>query len=232
MAPAMTLREILETAQRKQQIQLLPAATTDQVTEFQRSIGQPKMPAALAELLRFASGFESRSAGTVDFLGRDMSVQTFFRSTPVVGDGSGNFWIVDLASDEGLWGPVMFWSHDPAVAVIQAASLADFVQQILDVGQPGKSDLLTFVRKESTRRIWSSDPYLVPVSEVLVHGDAMVSTFARTLPDSFFLADLRQVEIGSGFSWGRGNGDVRRDGARLLFGVERKKTLMQRLTGR
>jgi hypothetical protein len=227
----MTARETLEAARRDQQIELLPPVTTGQLTEFQRLVETPQMPPEIVELLRFASGFESNAFGTVDFLGRNMSVETFFRSAPILADGCGNFWIVDLASDEGAWGPVLFWSHDPAVAVIQASNLADFLQQILDVGRAGRPDALTFVRKVSSRRIWSDDPYLVPVSEARAQGDRIVAAFATTLPNSFSVADLRQVEIGSGFSWGRGDADVRRDGARLLFGVERKKSFIQRLTG-
>jgi hypothetical protein len=48
-----------------------------------------------------------------------MSVEAFFRSVPILADGYGNFWILDAHTED--WGPVYFWCHDPAVAVIQDA---------------------------------------------------------------------------------------------------------------
>lgn len=114
----------------------------------------------------------------------------------------------------------MYWSHDPAVAIIQAASLTEFLEQIFAAGKPGNKDTLPFVRNESSRRVWKHDPYLIPAAQARAHDDPAIAAFARTLPSSFHVADLRKLEMGGGFSWGKGSADVRRDGRRLIFGVD------------
>jgi hypothetical protein len=106
-------------------VSLLPAITSDQLDGFQRALGRTHIPADMHDLLAFATGFAFAPVGTVDFLGRDLSVETFFHSVPLLGDGFGNFWILD-AEPQDRWTAVLFWCHDPAVVVIQAPALPAF----------------------------------------------------------------------------------------------------------
>ena len=209
--------EVLQAARKDSGIRLQPPLSQDELAQVETEAGR-KLPADLHELLLLCGGFES-PAGTVDFGGRDMSLATPFASIPVLADGNGNFWIVDLEPDQHT-GPVMFWCHDPAVMVIQAPTLSEFLQQIIDVGRD--TDRLAFIRKQRSHEIWASDPYLVPVEEARQSADPDLAAFAQELADSFFIADLRKCEIGSGFSWGKSDSDVRRLKDKLIFGVEKK----------
>jgi len=212
--------ESIQAAVNELGIHVLAAVTIEQLAEFQRSNGISQVPDTVRELLAFTTGFDFEPIGRVDFLGRDMSVETFFHSVPILADGSGNFWILDLEADGSGGGTVMYWAHDPAVAIVQAASLTEFREQSFAARKPGNKDTLTFVRRESSRKVWKHDPYLTPAAQARAHGDPTIAAFAATLPSSFHIADLPKAELGSGFSWGKGSPDVRRDGSRLIFGVE------------
>src|SRR6185503_731874 len=126
--------------------------------------------------------------GTVDFLGRGMSVETFFKSVPILADGLGNFFVLDAQSRQDSGGPVLFWCHDPPVAVVQAPTLAGFIEQVLS----GDENALTDTREQATMRIWSGDPYLVPVEQARESDDVVVAAFAKGLPDGYGVADLRK----------------------------------------
>src|SRR5689334_8432785 len=57
-------------------------------------------------------------------------------------DGFGNFWVVDVDPETGVWGAVFFACHDPSVIVVQAPDLATFLQQLLDPKAAGALDLV------------------------------------------------------------------------------------------
>jgi hypothetical protein len=87
----------------------------------------------------------------------------------------------------------------------------------------------------STSRIWSDDPYLLDLGASRVASDPSLAEFSKQLPETFHVADLRALEIGSGFAWGRAgaNSGIRRYGSELLFGVEAaKKSVFSRLLKR
>ena len=209
------------------EIRLLPPLSQGELTQLETELGR-KLPADLRELLVLCRGFEFSPAGTVDFSGAEMSVAIPFAAIPVLPDGSGNFWIVDIESEEHS-GPVMFWCHDPAVMVIQAPTLSEFLQQALGIARPGHSDPLTFIQEERSRQIWADDPYLAPAAEARKSADPDLAAFAKELADDFYIADLRKCEIGSGFSWGKTNSDVRRFKDKLIFGIEKKTSLFGKL---
>jgi len=171
-------------------LRLLPAITKHQLAQFEQSLGNA-VSADIRDLLFLAAGFEFPPVGTVNFLGIDLSVETFFRSVPILGDEYGNFWVVDTEPGNGDWGAVFFWCHDPAVGVIQAPTLSAFLEQIFDIGRPDHRDALASIR-ERCHRIWADDPYLASVAEARNADDPTLSTFARSLPDSFDVADLRK----------------------------------------
>jgi hypothetical protein len=141
----------------------------------------------------------------------------------LLGDGCGNFWVVDV-NPSGEWGAILFVCHDPPVIAIQAADLASFLSQVLNPGGSDSEKTLDYVRNAATTRIWKDDPWLVSVRDARLVPDTVVSKFAEQLPENFCVADLRSKEVGRGFSWGKAgpNTDIRRNGAELLFGVEQK----------
>jgi len=213
-------------------ISLLPPLSQDEVAQFETELGR-KLPADFREILVLCRGFQFQPFGTIDFSGQDMSLETPFASTPILADGYGNFWVVDLAPEQHT-GAVMFWCHDPAVMVIQAPTLSDFLQQIMDIGKPSHTDLLAFIRKERSHQIWTTDPYLMPAEETH-SADTDLATFIKELAAGrFYIADLRKCEIGSGFSWGKTDSDIRRFKDKLIFGVEKKekKSIFGKLFGR
>ncbi len=209
---------------------LLPPATRDEVSVLEERLGI-RVPPDLQDLLAFTSGFDFPLVGSVDLLGREMSVQTFFPSIPILGDGFGNFWVVDVAGGNTS-GVVMFWCHDPPVVVIQASGLGLFLNSVFDLGRREHNDRLILVRKAHTARIWSEDPYLLSVEQARQSGDVIVASFAKDLPDNAYVADLRTREFGAGFSWGKSDSEPRRAGEHLIFSVEKKRGLLSRLFGR
>ena len=74
------------------------------------------------------------------------------------------------------------------------------------------------------------EPWLIPVRTARHSSDPLLSEFARKLPSAFQVADLRGLEVGSGFGLGIWGADtvVRRHGDELLFAVG-KEGLERRL---
>ena len=96
-------------------------------------------------------------------------------------NGSGNDWVVDFKKGTGEWGPVLFMSHDP----------------------PERKSQLDSASKTANSRIWRDDPYLLDLGASRVASDPALAEFSKQLPETFHVADLRALEIGSGFAWGR-----------------------------
>jgi hypothetical protein len=214
-------RQVIESALGEQlAIDLLPAARPREVDELERELGR-RVPPDVRDLLSLTTGFEFAPVGSVDFLGRDMSVETFFRSVPILADHYGNFWVVDAEPVSGEWGPVLFWCHDPAVLVVQAATLGDFLEQIFDLGRPVNRDALNAVREEHSAEIARDDPHLISAEQARRSSEPIVAAFAADLPDSAYVADLRGADVGMGLSWGGRYSDLTRHGGELLFGVRR-----------
>jgi hypothetical protein len=196
------------------------------LAEFQRRL-PAALPGAIADLLRYASGFHRAAVGDVSFtqIGGFGFAEALPVAVTLLADGAGNFWAVDVNRDGGgAWETVFFASHDPPVLAIQAPDLTTFLLQVLQPEETVPKHALEHIRTVSAKRIWKEDPWLVSVEEARRAQNPTLATFARQLPDTFRVADLRAKEIGSGFSWGRAGPDaeVRRNGADLIFGVEQK----------
>ena len=221
----MTPRQVIESAiSERLAIDLLPAASPREVDELERDLGR-HVPPDVRDLLSLTTGFEFAPVGSVDFLGRDMSVETYFRSVPILADHFGNFWVVDAEPESGEWGPVLFWCHDPAVLVVQAATLGEFLDQVFHLGRPGNRDALEAVREERSAEIAADDPYLVSAEQARRSSEPLVAEFAADLPDSACVADLRGAEVGAGLSWGGRYSDLSRHAGELLFSVRRQSRL-------
>jgi cell wall assembly regulator SMI1 len=231
------LKEIFKDAKgNAYQLYSKPGLPQSQLSELEERLDAP-LPNEVRELLTFTSGFNFQPFGDVDFSAKEMLglEEIIPLGLAIATDGSGNFWVVDIKKDTGEWGPVLFMSHDPPVAVIQAPDLAHFIEQVFDLGRPECKRQLDSVSKAATSRIWRDDPYLLDLGVSRTASDPTLAEFSKKLPETFHVADLRALEIGSGFAWGRAGAKsgIRRYGSELLFGVEAaKKSLISRLLKR
>lgn len=211
-----------------------PGLSQEEIARFQQQL-PGTLPHEIRELLLYSAGFEvqsqqllkSRRMGDttrVLFTGiGDVGLSILPSPVALLGDGCGNFWVVDV-SPIGAWGVILFVCHDPPVIAVQAADLGSFLGQVLNPGGSNTENTLDYVRNAATTRIWKDDPWLVSVQVARRSQDRTVSKFAEQLPDNYRVADLRLKKIGSGFSWGKGGPttDIRRIGTELVFGVEQK----------
>ncbi|HEX5727353.1 MAG TPA: SMI1/KNR4 family protein [Longimicrobiaceae bacterium] len=245
----MTPREVLEHARgerfadgrgRPLALEILPGLSDDEAHAFEQELGAP-LPAEVADLLRFSRGF-SLPPYEVSFVGSDAWGwdDAFPRAVPLAGNGSGDFWVVDVHPVSGAWGPVFFASHDPPVVFLQSPDLAAFVEAVLDTARPDKESALDRA-SGPLWEIWGSGGALISPDEAASSGDDSLTRFAHSLPAGWQVADLRDFREGAGFSWGHNGPDtgVRRDPAgERLFGVEAprpcppRRGLWQRLFGR
>lgn len=202
-----------------------PGLSEQELSQFRRELGG-LIPNEIEELLLYSAGFAHKPQGTVCFTGHEGFgfEEAFPLSVALLPDGCGNFWVIDINPESGAWGSVFYVCHDPPVIVVQAPELGVFLSQVLDPNYSKPKNALNFVRKEAAMRIWGEDPWLISAHDARLAEDAVVSAFAKRLPDNFRIADLRSKKVGSGFSWGLAgpNTIIQRCGADLLFGVEQK----------
>jgi cell wall assembly regulator SMI1 len=209
------------------QLRLRPGFSQTQVEELEERLAVP-LPKEARDLLAFTAGFNFEPFGEVNFSAKEMFglEEILPLGLTIATDGAGNDWVIDIKKDTGEWGPVVFMSHDPPVAVIQAPHLAGSIEQVFDLGRPERKSQLDSVSKTAAHRIWSDDPYLLDLGPSRASSDSALAEFSKQLPQTFRVADLRALQIGSGFAWGRGgpNSAIKRYGSELLFGVETKKS--------
>lgn len=226
---ATTAKELLEGAM--QTVKLMPGLSEAELAQFQKTLPRP-MPESVREALLYAAGFDAKPIGSLRgkalqlrLAGHDSFEfdQAFPKAIDLLPDGSGNFWVIDIDRETGDWGPVFYARHDPAVIVVQAPDLPTFLSQLL---RPAGSGTLESVVGEAVTRIWNDDPLLMSEADARASTDTTLSSFAKTLPSNFMIADLRSRTIGSGFSWGKAgpSAEVRRCPGALIFAVEQKKT--------
>jgi hypothetical protein len=184
------------------------------------------------------SGIETEPLGNIDFSGANLfGLEDIFpNNVPILGDGEGNFWIIDIRQDTGFWGKVFFVCHDPPVIVIQSQNLREFLTQILESFQPPYRNALAQIKEDAINRIVKSDPYLMDVKQARLSTDVVLSEFAWQLPDTFKVVDLRTAKTGAGFSyWESGKATkVQRCGVELIFGIDdrQKAGFFNRLLGK
>ncbi len=212
-----------------------PGLPRTRIDRLEDRLGVP-LPAEIRELLAFTSGFRFRPFGQLEFTpdGTFGLEELLPLGVTVATDGCGNEWVVDIACGTGAWGPVVFVCHDPPVAAIEAPGLEEFIEQVLETGRPGHESQVAFVTTTAVERIWKEDPFLLDLEASRTSSDPALAEFSRRLPNRFRVADLRRLEIGAGFAWGR-NGPgtpIRRLGSQLVFGVEGRMSLLGRLRDR
>jgi cell wall assembly regulator SMI1 len=193
------------------------------------------LPADVRELLAFCSGFSGVAVDFVDFTGHDcmFEFELFPHGVPLAADGFGNFWVVDLLPESQHWGPIYFACHDAPVILLQSPSLEHFLAELFQLAEPPYRSLIDDVHEDRIFQVWRKNPSVMSQSECLYSHDRELRTFAEGLGPLFQIIDLRNAEIGFGFSWGRyGPNTVnRRHGNRPIFAYERRKGLLARIFG-
>jgi hypothetical protein len=192
----------------------------------------------LRALLEHTAGIDGGPLQTIDFTGRSLSFgdpDAFPTGLPIAGDGFGNFWILDLTSDDVETAPMFFACHDPPVILYQSPDIGDFLHEAFRMLVPPHASAVDDVHEDRLFNVWRGNPGTLERSAALA-GDERLSAFAAELDDRFTFVDLRSPPVGMGFSWGRygPRTEVRRNGHERLFAYappEKRPGLLRRLSG-
>ena len=226
-------------------LKLLPPLSAAEIRAIESTIPCP-LPEEARELFSYCRGLEGAFEGAfgddvqeVDFSGgleSGFGIEEIFpHAVPIVHDGAGNFWVVDLLRDSTCWGPIFYACHDAPVIVYQTDSLAHFISELLRLGNPPWESELAQVHGEYDGRIWTENPGVMSHEQCLRSGDADLEAFARSLDETWLFVDLRRPRLGDGFSWGRYGGGPetnRRFGEKRIFAYQQRKSFWQRVLGR
>jgi hypothetical protein len=185
-------------------LELRPALTEQELAIFEGTLPCP-MPEDVREVLRFARGFDGVLGG-ISFAGLPGGFgleQIFPNAVALAGDGFGNFWVVDLTRESMSWGPIFYACHDAPVVVFQTDSLLHFLQEVIRYSiKPWKSEI-DDVRESLSDSIWKENPGVLSFSQSIDSEDQDLKAFATSLDETWQLIDLRNPNLGDGFSWGR-----------------------------
>ncbi len=208
----------------KDTLKLKPPLTGQELLAFETGLPCP-LPEEIRELLKFTRGFHGVLDGInfADAVGFGLE-DIFPHARALAGDGCGNFWVVDLTRESRTFGPVFYACHDAPVIVYQTDSLLHFTQEAVRFGnKPWKSEI-DDVHEGFTTRIWRENPGVLSFAQCLATGDPELKAFAESLDESWELVDLRNPELGDGYSWGRYGAKTlnRRYGDKRVFARQRK----------
>lgn len=186
-------------------LEIFAPLSKSKIDEFERGLPCP-IPPDIRDLLGFCRGFEGGAADFVDFTGARCNFaheEVFPNGLPFAADGFGNFWVIDLTLESETWGPVYFACHDAPVILYQGPDLAHFLTELLKLSAPPHRSLVNDVHADRLYRVWRENPGVRSHAECLASGDPVLSAFARELEPPFQIIDMRNADIGFGFSWGR-----------------------------
>ena len=214
-------------------LKLLQPLEAEELATLETRIPCP-LPAEARELLMYSRGFENGPVESVNFSGlMDFGMEEVFPCPiPIAHDGFGNYWVVDLTSGSRAWGPILYVCHDPAVIVFQSTSLAEFIEELLKLGNPPYKSALDEVHETAAFAVWTDLSRMRGARELHNAEDAALREFAAGLDGDWLIADLRNAAVGDGYPWGRfGPRTVnRRMGEERVFAIQRK-SLWKRLIG-
>lgn len=219
-------------------LELSPPLTAEAIGVLQERVGQP-LPAELRTLLAFCSGISGPLEG-IDFTGATMSFaqeEIFPNGLPIAADGFGNFWVLDITPQTAEVAPVFFACHDAPVILFQSADLASFLSEAFRMDAPPHQSLIDDVHEDRLFGVWQRNPGVIDQPTACNSSDPVVRAFASALPERFQIIDLRSVDAGMGFSWGRYGPDteIRRHGYERLFAYAKPPTpkgFLSKLLGR
>jgi len=217
-------------------LHLLPGLTREEIDEFARSLPSPPCD-DVRDLLEFCSGIEG-ALEQIDFTGRTLGLGFGLdflvpHGLTIAHDGFGNHWVVDLQPGCSNWGPIYFCCHDAPVVLLQAATVQQFVDEVLKMYIPPHRSLIDDVHEDRRFEVWRKNPGVIAHAEAVASPDPDMSAFAASLDASFEVIDLRDAPIGMGFSWGLygPKTEVTRFGSKPIFAYRRpeKTNLLSRL---
>jgi hypothetical protein len=220
-------------------LQLLPGLRIDEIDSLARSLPTPP-PDDVRDLLEFCSGIEG-ALEQIDFTGRTLGLGFGLElvvphALPIAHDGCGNYWVVDLQAESSDWGPIYYCCHDAPVFLLQAATVQQFVDEVLKMYIPPHKSLIDDVHEDRLFDVWGRNPGVIPHADALISTDPDLKVFAARLRSDFQLIDLRSAPIGMGFSWGRygPNTEIERFGALPIFAYRKPERtgLLSRLFSR
>jgi SMI1 / KNR4 family (SUKH-1) len=211
---------------------LAPPLPPEELERLEVELGVP-LPRELRTLLEHTSGLDG-VLDAIDFTGRRLDLEAgdlLPSGLPVAHDGYGNFWMLDLTPDERDAAPVFFASHDPPVLVYQSPGLGHFLHEAFRMYVPPHHSLVDDVHEG---RLFAAAPTLDQTAAAAADED--LRAFAVELGEGWTFVDLREPEVGLGFTWGRygPRTEVRRHGYERLFALsrpEQKPGFLARLRG-
>ncbi|HUR95682.1 MAG TPA: SMI1/KNR4 family protein [Gemmatimonadales bacterium] len=228
---------LTDAAGKSRALELLPPATPDQMARLEAALPGP-LPDEIRDALLVTTGLAHgplEAFSLIDLEGFGLE-EAFPCPWSVAHDGFGNYWILDLLPGAPDWGPVYYACHDPAVIAWQAASLEDFLLEVVALWQPGRRSAVSRVRDEVVHRLWREDVASIDPRSDAAAADQPLREFAATLPIGARLSDLRRAGLGDGFVWGRfgPRTEVRRAGNERVWAAippEKRPGLFRRLFG-
>jgi cell wall assembly regulator SMI1 len=217
-------------------LELAPGLAEPEIDELEAEVGVP-LPRDLRALLGHTAGIEG-ALESIDFTGRSLMFEAediFPSGLAVAHDGYGNHWVLDLGPEQTDSARVYFACHDAPVILYQSPDLGHFLHETFRMYVPPHESLVDDVHEDRLFQVWRRSPGTLDHGTALA-GDETLRDFAAGLDDSFTFVDLREPEIGMGFSWGRHGPrtTIRRHGYALLFAYappEKKPGLLRRLLG-
>ncbi len=217
------------------ELELEPGISAEQLAEFESALGFT-LAEPTRELLRYTNGLSGVPIQGLGFSDLDIVRDTGFCDAFLflAQDDCGNHWGYALDRTSRDLGPIYFFCHDAPVILYQSPHLSHFLEELFKMGRPPHESLIEEVLEEKVMEVWTGNPGLIPVEEARQSSDKAIAEFAKTLPDDWKVKDLRQPEVGDGFSVGRCREDrYQRHPDYMIFGLDFKEpqSLGQKLKG-
>jgi len=230
------LADLVDEDGRQVVLELGPGLSQRELETLEAEVGVP-LPGELRAVLERAATIDG-ALEQIDFSGRTLSFEDrdlFPAGLPIAHDGFGNHWVLDLTPNQADVAPVFFACHDAPVVLFQAPGIGSFLHEAFRMFVPPHASLVDDVHEDRPFNVWRTNPRVLDHDTALA-GDADLRAFATELDDQFVFVDLREPEIGMGFSWGRygPRTRVRRHGYERLFAYarpEQRPGLLRRIFG-
>ncbi|WP_276482508.1 SMI1/KNR4 family protein [Paraflavitalea pollutisoli] len=185
------------------QLTLLPPATETELQQLADHFPKGQLPAELEDLLRFSKGWKDPYEELVHLNGfGEFGYEALMPlAINLQNDGLGNCWLLEVKPDGSL-GKVFFACHDPAVLVITANSLNEYLQQqLLHFQNPDKHPI--GVDHPSTGTVYLSAPNMSDMAVFKASNPSLTEWLLPFTEEEHVVADLRQATAGDGFYWGK-----------------------------
>ena len=210
MAPLGKLKSILNKTFKQEDgeeysIQLLSAMTDNEIENFKNKLPKKHLPRDIIELLKFSRGFEIPILEQIDFIAFDQFGfgELLPNSIQLAGDGTGNFWVLDIDSD-GNWGSVYYVCHDPAVIIKHSNNLVEFIEDVLEYCKNGSNSKLDIIHEKIVYDIWNEKIGIIEQNKKDNYDFGQIQ-----LPEFFLIADLTDKPVMTGFPWGKFGADTK-----------------------